>query len=45
MVSWFIQNWEVLFPILQFVALEDNDGRPIDGRREAMEKTLAILMS
>jgi hypothetical protein len=44
MVSWFIENWTAVFPILAVVGLEDNNGRPINGRREVMEKGLAMLM-
>jgi hypothetical protein len=43
MLAWFIENWAGLAPFLPLVGLADGEGRPIDGRREILEKGLREL--
>jgi hypothetical protein len=40
MIIWFIAQWADVAPWLPFVELRDATGRPIDGRREAVERGL-----
>jgi hypothetical protein len=43
MVQWFRDNWSSLGPILPFIQLRDQNGVPINGRREVFEKGLMSI--
>jgi hypothetical protein len=42
MVGWLAENWAALAPFLALVGLQDEQGRVIDSRREALEKGLEM---
>lgn len=37
LMKWFKENWELIFPVLPFIQLRDENKKVIDGQRELYE--------